>query len=95
MTENEQAELDILRYCTEDTGKMAIPVIQNCLGRRLQPALERLQHRRWLVLADVSAVGSMPNMGLMRVFLASEEAMAWRAKQLANIDAEAEGLSSR
>lgn len=77
MTNEERHEAKILRLANEH-GKFAIEL--GFIGSvDQQQALERLQLRRWILLIDISGVVSHPGR-LFRVFMASDEAMAWRAK---------------
>jgi hypothetical protein len=73
MTEDEQAEWDVLKTAN-DQGKFAVPL--GVGDERLTPALLRLQVRRWVTLIDVSAISLDPT-HLYRIFLASDEAMTW------------------
>ena len=77
MTENEKAEFDLLKLANK-FGKFAVHLAFDALTEQQQFALERLQVRRWVTLIDVSPIAtSAAGMRVMRIFLASDEAMRW------------------
>lgn len=66
MTEEEQAELNILK-CANDAGKFAIPVDEG-LPDLVQQALERGMHLEWYRLVDVATIAAAGGR-LCRVFI--------------------------
>jgi hypothetical protein len=57
-------------------------LVVGVLSEQQQYALERLQIRRWVTLIDLSPVStSAAGMRVMRIFLASDEAMRWFRSQ--------------
>lgn len=76
ITDDQKAEVEILGLANE-MGKFALEL--SFVGTpEQQQALERLQVRRWITLADVAPVAAYPGR-LFRVFVASDEALAWHA----------------
>ena len=81
MMESEKAEFDILKMANEN-GKFGIELAIGVLSEQLQFALERLQIRRWVTLIDITPIAaSVAGIRVMRIFLASDEAMRWFRSQ--------------
>ena len=79
MTDDEQAELGLLRHANE-RSKFAI-----ALGAPVteadQLALERLQEREWIRLIDVTTIASGRPGQVFRVFLLTKPALAFLKRQ--------------
>lgn len=78
MTPEQQEEYAILKLATTQ-GKFALQVGHLFGNSAAHEALQRLQMRRWISLIDVSPIAHMD--GVFRIFLASDEAMAWFRRQ--------------
>lgn len=79
MTHEEKLEYDILKIANED-GRFALQIGHLFDTPGAQAAFERLLFRRWIALMDISPITSFPDR-VFRVFLASDEAMAWFRRQ--------------
>jgi hypothetical protein len=75
MTDEEISEFKLLKTATEG-GVFAIE-LGLVLEPSIQTALERLQRRRWVTLIDISSAKVVADRRLLRVFLATAEAMEW------------------
>lgn len=82
MTREEQYEFNVLKLAN-DAGKLALEFGILFKDKEHQFALERLQLRRWLTLIDLApaTLAQTSRPALLRIFLASEEAMTWFRQQ--------------
>ena len=79
LTDDQQAELTILKLSTADTHKFVVG-LASPREPRLRFALERLQIRDWIRLIDVDVVSAHPGK-LFRVFMLTEPAILWLDQQ--------------
>jgi hypothetical protein len=75
MTDEERAELDLLRLSTERC-KFAV-ALGPPMAARDQQALERLQEREWIRLIDISTIAMGQFDQLFRIFLLTKPALAF------------------
>lgn len=78
-TTNDEADLWLLSHATEETRKIAVPVV----GRRAQwqqDAFERAMLKEWIRLVDLDMIAAMPGV-LMKVYIVTKAGEA-RLKEL-------------